>query len=97
MAWFIRVNGYIPSSSELITFISIAKNIGIQSIAYGLARTGFNGTMSPCSFIPLTSIVLVSKFYFGSTNMSRNSRETIRISHISIISVFFKYKRDPCI
>lgn len=79
MAWFIRVNGYIPSSSELITFIPIAKNIGIQSIACGLAITGFDGTMSPCSFIPLTSIVLVSKFpvFRKFSVSSSNGRKTV--------------------
>ena len=64
--WFVKVNGYIPTSSELATFIPIAKNIGIQSVAYGLARTGFDGTLNPAAFIPLTSIVPASiEFILG--------------------------------
>lgn len=60
IAWFVRVNGYIPSSSELVTFIPIAQNIALQSMAYGLAKTGFDGGMSPLNYIPLTSIVPAS-------------------------------------
>ena len=57
MVWFIRVNGYFPTATELTTFIPITKHIGIQSIAYGLATAGFDGTVSPWSFVPVTTVV----------------------------------------
>ena len=56
MVWFIRVNGYFPTATELTTFIPITKHIGVQSIAYGLATTGFDGILNPTAFIPLMSI-----------------------------------------
>ena len=59
MVWFIRVNGYFPTATELTTFIPITKQIGVQSIAYGLATTGFDGTLNPTTFIPLTSIEFI--------------------------------------
>ena len=81
IAWFVGVNGYVPSATELTTFIPITKNIGVQSLAYGLARTGFDGILNPCTFISLTSIVSASiEFILGQPTCQEKAIATALVS-----------------